>query len=423
MNPRLGYYEPFKDDFPKLWQYNKLDKTNLDILSGFAFKSEHFSEKGGIPLIRVRDVGKSNAEINYTGKYDEKYLIYENNIIIGMDGNYVVSKWNGPKSLLNQRVCKIESVNKNRLNDDYLYYTIQYPIQKIETLTPQTTVKHLSSKDIRNVRIPFPPIVEQRGIVEVLGTVDECIRLTDEAIERAEELKRGLMQRLLTRGIGHTEFKQTPLGEIPKTWKIIKLNEISDIFGGSTPSTINPEYWNGSIPFVTPSDITSVDYGIFLEKTKKTITEKGFRESSLKIIPKGSILLTSRATIGECLINEIDVTTNQGFANIMPEKNIDNVWLLYYLKSQKRELERLASGSTFKEVSRRSVRNIKIILPPLNEQNKISKILTSMEQKASFEQEKNNYLLKLQKGSMQILLSGKVRVEMGKDGLRRVGNS
>ena len=117
---------------------------------------------------------------------------------------------------------------KENVDTNYLFqYLLSDQFNSIKNkLSKGSTQKAVSNSEINSVRIPVPPLVEQWGIVEVLGTVDECIRLTEAVIEGAEELKQGLMQQLLTRGIGHTEYKETQLGVIPDTWRILKLGKV-----------------------------------------------------------------------------------------------------------------------------------------------------------------------------------------------------
>jgi len=340
-----------------------------------------------------------------------------------MDGNYVVSKWNGPKSLLNQRVCKIESANKNRLNDDYLYYTIQYPIQKIEALTPQTTVKHLSTKDIRNVRIPLPPLVEQRGIVEVLGTVDECIRLTDGVIGRAEELKRGLMQRLLTRGIGHTDYRPTPLGEIPATWKIDNLEKNSIEIKSGFASGKRDD--NGIIQLRMNN--VSTDGRLILDNYIKVPIPKNIEDYILKEMDilfnnTNSIDLIGKSTIFKK--QEDDITYSNHFTRIRVDiKKLIPEWLLYNLIQlwEKGYFKRICHRHVGQAgINQTDIKKIKIPIPPLDEQKSIIAIIKNLDEKRDIELEKLHNLNSLKKGLMQVLLSGKVRVEMRENGLQRI---
>jgi len=163
-------------------------------------------------------------------------------------------------------------------------------------------------------------------------------------------------------------------------WQIKRIQDISEVTGGNTPSTFESTYWEGDIPFVTPTDITSLKNSNYIEKTRRYITEKGLNAMSSNLLEPGTILLTSRATLGEVAINKVPLVTNQGFANIKPHSDINGLWLLHYLRAQNRELERLSSGSTFKEISKKSIKHMKIPVPPLVEQRGIVEVLGTVDE-------------------------------------------
>lgn len=174
-----------------------------------------------------------------------------------------------------------------------------------------------------------------------------------------------------------TDFKETSIGKVPRDWDVTRIEEVCEVVGGGTPSTYVKEYWNGEIPFVTPTDITELEKRNvnFLDKTKSYITKKGLKNSSAKLLPPNSVLLTSRATIGYGLINKIPMATNQGFANLICSEKAYNLYILYLMRFLRKTLLQMASGSTFKEVARGVIRNLKIPLPSVQEQRMISDIL------------------------------------------------
>lgn len=148
----------------------------VDILSGFAFKSNKFNAEGiGMPLIRIRDVVPGKTATYYDGPYDAQFVVNTGEILIGMDGEFNCARWNGGASLLNQRVCRIKTKN-DRLNEAYLFWFLPDALKLIEQQTPFVTVKHLSVKDIRAIRIPMPSVQEQERIAAIFGQADQ-IRL------------------------------------------------------------------------------------------------------------------------------------------------------------------------------------------------------------------------------------------------------
>ncbi|ADO03120.1 restriction modification system DNA specificity domain protein [Helicobacter pylori SJM180] len=162
----------------------------------------------------------------------------------------------------------------------------------------------------------------------------------------------------------------------PLNWQRVRLGDIAEIIGGGTPSTQVTSFWNGSINWFTPTEIGITKY---VHKSQRTITPLGLKKSSAKLLPIGTILLTSRASIGDCAILKVVATTNQGFQSLIPLEKINNEFLYYLMLTLKNKLLKLASGSTFLEVSPNKIKNLLIPLPPLNEQIAIANILSDLD--------------------------------------------
>ncbi|MGN8517459.1 restriction endonuclease subunit S [Helicobacter pylori] len=162
----------------------------------------------------------------------------------------------------------------------------------------------------------------------------------------------------------------------PLNWQRVRLGDIAEIIGGGTPSTQITSFWNGSINWFTPTEIGITKY---VYKSQRTITPLGLKKSSTKLLPIGTILLTSRASIGDCAILKVVATTNQGFQSLIPLEKINNEFLYYLILTLKNKLLELASGSTFLEVSPNKIKNLPIPLPPLNEQIAIANILSGLD--------------------------------------------
>ncbi|QQW74170.1 restriction endonuclease subunit S [Helicobacter pylori] len=162
----------------------------------------------------------------------------------------------------------------------------------------------------------------------------------------------------------------------PSNWQRVRLGDIAEIIGGGTPSTQVTSFWNGSINWFTPTEIGITKY---VYKSQRTITPLGLKNSSTKLLPIGTILLTSRASIGDCAILKVVATTNQGFQSLIPLEKINNEFLYYLILTLKNKLLKFASGSTFLEVSPNKIKNLLIPLPPLNEQSAIANILSGLD--------------------------------------------
>lgn len=211
---------------------------HVTLINGFAFPSEGFTDNGGMPLIRIRDLRNQTTEVNYHGRFDTKYVVRRGDLLIGMDGDFDTVKWKGNDALLNQRVCKLETKDSQELVQNFLFYRIIDEVIRINRITAATTVKHLSSGDVLGIRFERPPEPEQSKIAEILSTVDRAIEQTEALIAKQQRIKTGLMQDLLTRGIDQHgnlrseethQFKDSPLGRIPVEWNAKKLCEITDL--------------------------------------------------------------------------------------------------------------------------------------------------------------------------------------------------
>lgn len=175
-------------------------------------------------------------------------------------------------------------------------------------------------------------------------------------------------------------------------WKEYKLHEIGRIVGGATPPTKDSANYDGEISWITPKDLSNFT-GRYIQKGERSITQKGFESSSCQILPKGSILFSSRAPIGYIAIAANELCTNQGFKSIIPDNNlVNNLFLYYLLKYNKEEIEGLGSGTTFKEVSAKVMQNFDIKIPSIQTQKKIADILSSIDDKIELNRRINDNL-------------------------------
>ena len=173
--------------------------------------------------------------------------------------------------------------------------------------------------------------------------------------------------------------------EFNDEWEKTNIKNVCNVIGGGTPDTNNLSYWNGDIQWFTPSEIGKTKY---ISKSERTITDLGFKNSSAKMLPKGAILLTSRATIGEASILLNEACTNQGFQSLIANKNIDNEFIFYSKELFKNEMYKKAFGSTFLEISKSNIEKIEISIPSLEEQNKISKFISLLDKKIELQSKK-----------------------------------
>ena len=259
-------YDEYKDsgvawigDVPKHWEILR-GKYVLKILSGFPFDSQKFEfEDNGVymPLIRIRDINGSSTEVYYSGSYPIESVVKTGEVLIGMDGDFNISKWKGTNALLNQRVCKLRE--DSSMNTHYAFYMLSSPLKAINSVTYATTVKHLSVYDIYNAFIPVPPMSEQAAISTYLDThcakIDNLISIQQKRIALLQELKQSVITHAVTKGLNpNVKMKQSGvewIGAVPKHWELVRTRYLCNLCTGSK-DTIN-RVDDGKYPFYVRS--------------------------------------------------------------------------------------------------------------------------------------------------------------------------
>jgi len=259
--------------------------------------------------------------------------------------------------------------------------------------------------------IPLPSLPEQKKIAEILTTVDQGIEKVDEAIQRTQRLKKGLMQELLTRGIGHKEFKGTEIGRIPEDWKITRLGEIGELERGKfafRPRN-DPKFYGGEFPFIQTGDISEAN-GI-IRKYSQTLNEDGFKIS--KLFKKGTIVISIAGNIGDVGILDFDSCFPDSIVGIKANSEKTNhLFLMYLLQKFKSGLDSIAPRSTQKNINLGILGTFKLPLPSLPEQQKIAEILSTADERLELLRKRKERLERIKKGLMNDLLTGRMRVKI-----------
>ncbi|MDI6604510.1 MAG: restriction endonuclease subunit S [Thermoanaerobacteraceae bacterium] len=311
--------------------------------------------------------------------------------------------------------------NKECLLPQYFKYHIQRKIFNFQVINSTTGSVRESLNFSRLITLNFilPPLPEQHKIAEILETVDNAIEKTDAIIEKYKRIKQGLMQDLLTRGIDENwqirnekthKFKDSPLGMIPEEWEVVRLGVIGKIVSGSTPDTSKPQFWNGEIVWITPDDLSKQKKFIYTSQRK--ISKEGLFSCAARIIPKNSVVLSSRAPIGYLAIVKTNYTTNQGCKSIIINKDFyDEEFLYYSLHQYINKMISLGSGTTFNEINKNQLSKLDIKIPnSLPEQERIATVLSQIDEAIEKEKSYKEKLEGIKKGLMEDLLTGKVRV-------------
>jgi type I restriction enzyme S subunit len=260
----------------------------------------------------------------------------------------------------------------------------------------------LSVTKVQTLRIAVPPtLAEQSAIAKALSDVDMLINSLDQLIAKKRDIKQAAMQELLT--------GRKRLAGFNGKWKMVYLGELAEIVSGGTPKTSEPSYWNGSIKWCTPTDITSCS-GKYLVDTERKISVNGLANCSARILPVGSLLLCSRATIGEIRIAGSEICTNQGFKSLICQDGVNNEYLYYKLLTIKSQMVERAFGSTFLEISKKNTVEIELSIPEYDEQAAIAEVLSDMDVEIEALEQHREKTRALKQGMMQELLTGRTRL-------------
>ena len=286
-------------------------------------------------------------------------------------------------------------------------------VQQLKQIVAGTTsVAAIYWKDLALLKQIVPPLPEQQKIAQILTSVDEVIEKTQAQIDKLKDLKTAMMQELLTKGIGHVEFKDTPVGRIPVGWGLTTLGEIGKWKGGGTPSKANESYWRGQIPWVSPKDV-KVEY---ISKTKDSISMEAILGSSTNLVEKGSLLIVVRSGILQhtlpIAIANCDLTINQDMKALTLSPNFCALYVYHYLLANNHNVLRatLKAGNTVESIDFAAFTTYQIPSPPLIEQVKIADAVESVAINIRKKEQAMCSYKNMKKALMQDLLTGKVRV-------------
>lgn len=403
---------------PEGWTKERLGNY-VKLESGNAFQSLEFSDKG-TPIVRISNIRNGKIDLSNAVYYEgnnrlEKFLIANGDILLAMSGATTgkIGKYTYSfKSYLNQRVGRFKIIDKTKSENEYIYQLVRSREFAENTLIDAIggAQPNISSSQVENVVYKFPPLPEQKKIASILTSVDEVIENTQKQINKLQDLKKATMNELLTKGIGHTEFKDSELGRIPKSWLQTTIGKLAKVKRGASPRPIqDPKWWGGSVGWTRISDVTSSTK--YLNNTKDYLSSEGVKKSVQ--IDIGEVILSICATIGRPIIVNSDVCIHDGFVWFEGlSDNVDREFYYYTLCLKEQQLASSKQTGTQGNLNTDIVSRLKINLPPLLEQKKIASIITSMDKIIEENQRKLAQTESLKKSLMQDLLTGKVRVSV-----------
>lgn len=408
--------KPLKKNTPKGWERVRLgDVARLH--KGLTYKSSHYSnEQNGMIFLTLKSIrrggGFNVSGIKYyAGDFDNNAVVKEGDLVIAntditRDAEVVGAPMLLPKlhkqPVLISMDLSVFDVDEKKADGRFLYYLLQATPARnfMRDHSSGSTVLHLKTKDVPEFAVTIPPVAEQKRIAEILTTVDEEIQKIDEIISATEKLKRGLMQRLFTRGIGHTKFKKTEIGEIPVEWSLSKLKDVAKFTNGKAHEKDIKE--DGKY-IVINSKFISTNGGV-IKRSDKNLSPLFAEDIAMVMsdIPKGKAL-------AKCfLVEENDkYTLNQRICSLRATKMVDK--FLYYILNRNPYFLGFDNGVGQTNLRKDEVLGCPVQVPHEGEQREIVELLSSVDEKIAVNRKLKAKLTTLKKGLMQDLLSGKKR--------------
>lgn len=342
------------------WKEYKLGDITTEIGDGI-HGTPNYSEDGEFYFINGNNI--SNGKVIIKGDTKrvnriefEKYkkLLSNRTILLSINGTIGnVGFYNNEKCILGKSACYFNL--KDNVDKNFVYYTFltddfQSHLLNIAT---GTTIQNVPLKGLRESIILLPPLDEQKRIASILSSLDDKIDLLHR-------------ENVTLEAMAETLFRQWFIEEAKEDWEEGKLDDILSVKGGTTPSTKESRFWNGNIAWTSPRDVTTLK-GVYLFKTEKTITEDGLREISSGLLPKGTLLMSSRAPVGVLAISEIPVAVNQGYIAILDNKGYAKEFIYLWLKLNMDLVHSYSNGSTFMEISKSTFKSLELQIPSIKE--------------------------------------------------------
>ena len=262
------------------------------------------------------------------------------------------------------------SIQGSELMPEYfcLFLETSAGLHELQGKAVGSTMPNINSSIVRSLELPVPPRSTQSKIVGISSAYDDLITNNNRRIKLLEEMAQRIYREWFVnfRFPGHEGVRmvESELGPIPEGWEIRPIGDCFKIVGGATPSTTRPEFWEvGTINWYTPSDLTD-HKEMFISRSQRKITGVGLDNCSARLFPAGSVMMTSRATLGVRAVNTEEACTNQGFITCLPNDRASAYRIYFWMGENLERIIGLASGATFKEISKRVFRTIPFLMPP-----------------------------------------------------------
>jgi len=421
----------------------------LAIGDGYRAKNNEL-EGDGLPFLRaahVRDthidfVGVERFPAEMGAKLAQK-TSKSGDVVITTKGNstgrvaFVTSKM--PTFVYSPHLSFWRSMDTKTLSQPFLRAWSRSPefVTQLDSMSRSTDMApYLSLSDQKRLQISLPPVEEQAAIGGVFDGIEERITTLRETNATLEAIAQALFKSWFvdydpvrakvdgrdTEGVPPevadlfpSEFEDSELGAMPKGWRVGTFQELTEVLGGSTPSTKDPVFWEEGVHYwATPKDLSGMDTPVLLE-TERKVTDAGLEKISSGLLPVGTVLLSSRAPIGYLAIAEVPVAVNQGFIAMKVRRGVSNLFLLRMVQVRMDDIKSRANGSTFLEISKGAFRPIPVLVPPTALVQAFDGLVRPFYQRLVENQRERATLTELRDSLLPRLMSGKLRIPISEE--------
>jgi type I restriction enzyme S subunit len=372
-------------EIPKDWNIKRLKEiANVETGNTPSTSNPNFYSEEGMPWIKPDNLNDfieltDSAEKLSENGIQEARVVRKGAVLVCCIGTIGKIGIAGCDLATNQQINSVEFYNK-RILDNYGKYLLYISEAELVKQSNKVVVSILNKIKQSQIKFPIPSIEEQLSIANYLDyqtqKIDCLIANKKAQAEKLKELRQIEINNAVTKGLNpNAEMKDSGidwLGKIPKHWGVKRVKSICKIVNGSTPSSSIESYWDGHIIWVTPGDFKNFEHTIGDSDSK--ISDEGYKNCGTSLVPIGSIILTTRAPIGNVLIASKELCTNQGCKSLIPFR-INSEFLYYYVSVSSIQLNVLGQGTTFLELSTGNLSTFKVPLPPKKEQEEIAKHL------------------------------------------------
>ena len=389
--------------FTDPWEQRKLSDEFSDFIVPMRDKPKEFG--GNIPWTRIEDIEGKYLNGTLSEQYVTEVTVKEMNLkiipkdslIVSSSATFGVVAVVTQDLITNQTFIGLVPNNKNTLDYWYAFFYSDNARKYMRLQSAGSTIFYISRESFENMPIKIPSEEEMIRIGAYFDKLDNLITLHQRKCDEMSELKKYMLQKMFPKK--GEQFPEIRFDGFTEPWEQRKLSDVAEIIGGGTPSTNKPEYWDGNIDWYAPAEINGQ---IYVDGSERKITKLGLEKSSARLLPAyRTVLFTSRAGIGKTAILRRSGTTNQGFQSIILNDDTNPYFVFSMTDMIKEKAERVASGSTFAEISGKMLGNLGFMFPEKLEQDRIGAYFESLDNLITLHQRKCDELKDFKKFMLQ----------------------